>query len=53
MLMFGLDNEEQHIFTFYAVISQKLHQNAGKAFNRITTSVIIIIPNLLFVLVQQ
>ena len=43
MLMFGLDNEEQHILTFCAFINQ-LHQYAGKAFDRITTSVIIIIP---------
>ena len=39
MWMFGLDNEEQHIFTFCAFINQKLHQYAGKAFDRITTSV--------------
>ena len=44
MLMFELDNEEQHILTFCAFINQKLHQYAGKAFDGITTSVIIIIP---------
>ena len=56
MWMFGLDNEEQHIFTFCDFINQKLHQlhqHAGEAFDRITTSVIIIIPTLLCVLVQQ
>ena len=53
MLKFGLDNEEQHIFTFCAFINQKLHEYAGKTFVRITTSVIIIIPTLLCVLVQQ
>ena len=45
--MFGLDNEEQHIFTFCAFINQKLHQYAGKTLYHITTSVIIIIPTLL------
>ena len=53
MLMFGLDNEEQHIFTFCAFINQTLYQYAGKTFDRIITSVIIIIPTLLCVLVQQ
>ena len=54
MWMFGLDNEEQHIFTFCDFITQKLlHQHAGEAFDHITTSVIIILPTLLCVLVQQ
>ena len=41
MFLFGLDNEEQHIFTFCAFFNQKLHQYAGKTLDRITTSVII------------
>ena len=44
VLMFELDNEKQHIFTFCAFMNQNLHQYAGKTFDRITTSVIIITP---------
>ena len=42
--VFGLDNEEQYIFTLCAFMNQHLHQYAGKPFDRINTSVIIIIP---------
>ena len=41
VLIFGLDNEEQHIFS--AFINQNLHQYAGRTCDRITTSEIIII----------
>ena len=53
VLMFGLNNEEQHIFS--PVINQNLHQYAGKTFDCITTSVIIIIhlTTLPCVLVQK
>ena len=57
VLIFGLDNEEQHIFTlnFWYFGNQSSHHCAGKTFDRITTSVLIIIPltTLLCVLVQQ
>ena len=54
LLIFGLDNEERHIH-IWCFNNQKLHQCAGKTFDRITTSVLIITPltTLLCVLVQQ
>ena len=55
VLLFGLDNLEQHVFTFGVFINQNLHQYAGKTFDRITTSVIIIIHSAtsICVIVQQ
>ena len=54
VLIFGLDNEEQHIH-IRCFINQNVHQCAGKTFDRITTSVLIILPltTLLCVLVRQ
>ena len=40
VLMFGLDNEKQHIVKFCAFINRNLHQYAGKTFDNITASVL-------------